>query len=110
MNCSAWWILISQRERSAGRQSGRRGPVLGRVSQVLGVGVLGVVHAVGELRAALRRTRVRMLALSTTLEPALLKRVKNFSCRDKGKDGTTDFPLSVYRAGGGLRQAPGRAA
>src|SRR5450756_1469084 len=28
---------------------------------------------------------MRMLALLTTIEPALLKRVKNFSCRDRGK-------------------------
>jgi hypothetical protein len=34
-----------------------------------------------------------MLALSTTIEPALLKRVKNFSCRDKRNDGTPSFPL-----------------
>jgi len=52
---------------------------------------------------------MRMLALSTTIEPALLKRVKNFSCRDKGKDSTPSLPLLMYSAGGGLRQAPGRA-
>jgi hypothetical protein len=69
------------------RRHGRRSPQVHSVdnSRTRVVGVLGVVHAVGELRAALRRTRVRMLALSTTLEPALLKRVKNFSCRDRGR-------------------------
>jgi hypothetical protein len=57
------------------------------------MGVLGVVHAVGELRAALRRTRVRMPALSPTIEPALRNRVRNLSRHDKGKGRTAAFPL-----------------
>jgi hypothetical protein len=53
------------------------------------------VHAAEELGAAPRRIRVRRLALSTTIEPALLKRVRNLSCREQGKDRKADFPLSV---------------
>jgi hypothetical protein len=68
---------------------------------------------------------VKMAALSTTFEPALLKRVKNFSFRSAAplreevvrlqrtineKKRTRSFPLPIYSAPGGLRQAPGRAA
>jgi hypothetical protein len=49
-------------------------------------GVLGLVQAFGELRPELERRGDElheMAALSTTCEPALLKRVKNFSFRGR---------------------------
>jgi hypothetical protein len=69
----------------------------------------------------------RMAPLSTTFEPAFLKRVKNVSFRRTrraaasrggarpqrtiiGKENTRSSPFLIYTAPGGLRQAPGRAA
>jgi hypothetical protein len=43
--------------------------------------VLGVVHAFGELRPALVRRGDELHENGGALEPALLKRVKNFSFR-----------------------------